>query len=123
MSSCDALGQVGGERSVVLEEEGVANLVASLLKELTERLRQRGGILSAKQQHAIVDVDQASSIVIILGVLGAGDDNLDRVSSVREERAGVTLRRLLMLVRGRMVQVGQDLTEDLVAQTIDLGEI
>ena len=107
----------------MLEKERIANLVASLLKKLTERLRQRGGILSAKQQHAIVDVDQASSIVVILGVLGACDDNLDRVSSVREERAGVTLRRLLMLVRGRMVQVGQDLTEDLVAQTIDLGEI
>lgn len=119
--ACRDLGQAGGECGVVMEKERVANFIAGLLKKLTECLGKRGGILSAEKQHAIVDVDQASSIVAALGILGAGDNDVDTVSSVGEERASIAFRTGLMLVSGLMIDAGQDLTKDLVAQTINLG--
>jgi len=75
-----------------MEKERVANLIAGLLEKLTECLGKRGGILSAEKQHAIVDVNQASSIVAALGVLGAGDNNVDAISSIGEERAGIAFK-------------------------------
>ena len=86
-----------------MEEERVANLIAGLLEKLTEGLGKRGGILSSEKQHAIVDVDQTSSIVAALGVLGAGDNDVDTVSSIGEERASIAFRRASMLVSGSTI--------------------
>jgi hypothetical protein len=94
------LGQAGVQCGVVLEEVRVADCVASLLKKLTESLREGGGVLSAKKKLAIVDINQTSSVVATLRVLGAGDDNVEIVSSLREESAGVTYRRGIVLVSG-----------------------
>lgn len=98
--TCGALGQAGGGCGVVVEKEGVANGVAGLLEELGECLRKRGGILSAEKQHAIVDVDQTSSVVAALWVLGAGDDDLEAVSAVGEESTGIAFRRGWTSVHG-----------------------
>lgn len=76
-----------------MEEERVANGIAGLLEELAECLRKRGGVLSAEKQHAIVDVNQTSSMVAALWVLGAGDNDLEAVSAVGEESAGIAFRR------------------------------
>jgi hypothetical protein len=92
------LGQAGVQCGVVLEEVRVADRVAGLLKKLTKSLRKRGGILSAEEKHAIVDVNQTSSVVATLGVLGASDDDVQIVSSQREQSAGVTCKRWTVLV-------------------------
>jgi hypothetical protein len=94
------LGQAGVECGVVLEEIRVADCVAGLLEKLTERLGKRGGVLSSEKQNAVIDIDQTSTVVAALGVLSAGDDNVNAVSSVREESAGVTCRREIVLVSG-----------------------
>jgi hypothetical protein len=94
------LGQAGVECGVVLEEIRVADCVAGLLKKLTKRIGERGGILSTEKQNAIIDIDQTSSVVATLGVLSAGDDNVNAVSSGREESAGVTCRRGIQLTNG-----------------------
>lgn len=96
--ACRALGQARGECGVVVEEERVANCIAGLLEKLTERLRKRGGILSSEKQHAVVDVNQTSSVVTALWILGAGDNDLDAVASIGEEGAGVAFRRGVTLV-------------------------
>jgi hypothetical protein len=117
------LGQAGVECGVVLEEIRVADCVASLLKKLAERLGKRGGVLSSEKQNAVIDIDQTSTVVAALGVLSAGDDNVNAVSSVREESAGVTCGRGILLISGWNIDVCQDLTKDLVAQASDLGEV
>jgi hypothetical protein len=94
------LSQAGVQCGVVLEEVRVANCVAGLLEKLTESLREGGSVLSAKKKLAITDVDQTSSVVATLRVLGAGDDNVEIVSSLREESAGVTYRKEIVLVSG-----------------------
>jgi hypothetical protein len=92
------LSQAGVQCSVILEEVRVADCVAGLLEKLTESFREGGGVLSAKKKLAIVDIDQTSSVVATLRVLGAGDDNVEIVSSLREESTGVTYRRGIVLV-------------------------
>jgi hypothetical protein len=94
------LGQAGVECGIVLEEIRVADRVASLLEKLTERLRKRGGILSTEKQNAIIDIDQTSSVVTAFGVLSASDDDVNAVSSIGEECAGVTCTREIVLIIG-----------------------
>jgi hypothetical protein len=94
------LSQAGVQCGVVLEEVRVADCVAGLLEKLTESLRERGSVLSAKKKLAVVDVDQTSSVVATLRVLGAGDDNVEIVSSLREESAGITYGKEIVLVSG-----------------------
>lgn len=59
--------------------------------------------MSAEKQNAVADVDQTSSVVAALGVLGGGDDDVHFASSVGEKRAGVTCRRRTMLMSGDVV--------------------
>jgi len=81
-------GQVGIAGLVVLENIGVANSIAGLLEKLGQSLRNGASPLSADEQIADTGVDQASSVVAALRVLGAHHADLD-MSAVGEEDDGV----------------------------------